>query len=125
MKWALMLSTPTKPLLRLMGSSHTAVHTDTGASLNAVELPAANGYAPVSLSDQTQWVFTVQPSGVLVAYPAVTWTFTAALQVYGYYLTDGGGTVSLWAETFGAPYVYPAGGGVFQLQAQATLTSPP
>jgi hypothetical protein len=67
------------------------------------------GYAATTLSAPT--VATVGDV-TTATYSQQTFTFTAATTVYGYYLTDNGGTKLLWAERFtDGPYRIPSGGG--------------
>lgn len=125
-QWMLGILTPTNPIVHLFGSAHTPAHTDTESTYAAIELPSANGYAPIVLtSPGTNWTITPDPVGAKATHTAISWTFTAALTVYGYWLSDNSGTISLWAEAFNPAYVFLAGGGVFPLTLPPLLFSQP
>jgi hypothetical protein len=117
------------PYLHLIGAPHTPVHTDTIATLAAVELAVA-GYVPVPLTNPAvNWSFSLYPppgpyTAYLATYIPITWTFGGACTVYGYYVSGGPGTVSLWAEAQG-PFIFTPAGGTFTEQLQPWLASQP
>lgn len=116
LKYLLKITVPPNPYLHLIGSPHTVVHTDTLTSLLAVELPLASGYAPVQLtSPGTFWALSNLTAGANALGSTVPWTFTGALSVYGYWLSDDTNMISWGGETFTPSYTFPAGGGPFSM----------
>lgn len=63
------------------------------------------GYASKTLTGAS-WTVATATGTSEGTYAQQTWTFTGALgNVYGYYVTDAGGTILLWAERFSdGPY---------------------
>lgn len=113
------------PNVHLFGSAHEPAHTDTYATYAAIELAVA-GYAPIPLADPaTDWSIAPIPAGAKATYVAITWVFTAACAVYGYWLADASDTYSIFAEQFAAPYVFPTAGGTFPIVLPPTITSTP
>jgi len=72
---------------------------------------AAAGYAPITLVGSA-WT-TTTPGGLGTAvYSEVTFSFTTAASIYGYYVTSTNASTLLWVERFsGAPFTLPSGGG--------------
>lgn len=68
------------------------------------------GYAAITLTG-SNWT-TTQTAGVSAAvHDGVTFTYTATVSTYGYYVTDTNNNL-LWIERFsGAPFTLPSGGG--------------
>jgi hypothetical protein len=78
---------------------------------NAPTQSSANGYAQITLTSGNWAVSTVAgtTSGV---YAEQTYTYSTSETLYGYYVTDSGGTNLLWIERFtGAPFILPSSGG--------------
>jgi hypothetical protein len=119
------ISTIGYPYVHLFGSQHTPAHTDTEATYAAIELAAA-GYAPILLGQPSaNWTISAIGAGAQAVYLTVSWTFTAAATVWGYWLSDQTQTYSLWAEIFLSSFVYGSSGGPFTLQLQPWLASAP
>jgi len=113
------------PVLHLLGASYAPLHTSTLANFAANELAVA-GYAPVSLiNPTTDWSLTPIGAGNQAQYLLITFTFTAACTIYGYYLSDSADSVSLWGEEFSTPFVYGTLGGSFGIQLINWLASQP
>jgi hypothetical protein len=72
------------------------------------------GYAAITLTRGTGWTITGADDPSDAIYTQQTFTFTGAIggsgKVYGYYVTDNGGTTLLWAERL-AVYFQPANNG--------------
>jgi hypothetical protein len=74
------------------------------------------GYAPVAVPGASWSVTADQLGGAVATAPRILWSITQAGPVYGYYVTDPGNTVVLWAEAIpGGPYVFLADGSTFSL----------
>ncbi len=86
------------------------------------EVGAGIGYAPITLVG-TAWT-TTTPGGLGTAvYSEVTFTFTTAQSVYGYYVTSTSASQLLWIEKFsGAPFTLPSGGGTIAISPLCSLT---
>lgn len=74
---------------------------------------SGNGYAAVTLNGT--WTFT---DGIVdtneASYPEeeIVFSVGTGATVEGYFITDSGGTILLWAEKFSdGPYTIPTGGG--------------
>ncbi|HKV98064.1 MAG TPA: hypothetical protein VJR90_11340 [Gammaproteobacteria bacterium] len=114
------------PICHLFAMPHTAAHTDTEATYAAIEVPAGVTYAPIQLTQPpANWTFSSIGSGYQAQYLNLQWVFTGAVTVYGYWISDGTNTFSLWAETFAGQFTYGAGGGVFNLLLTPWLASWP
>ena len=52
------------------------------------------------------------------------WTFTGAGSIYGYYITNNGGTAVIWAERFSdAPHTFPSGGGTEKITPKIQIAT--
>lgn len=126
LKYILKTATPPNPYLHLIGSSISLSHATTLANLLAVELPLSAGYAPIQLSSPGSiWSFANVASGAQATCAAQNWTFTGALNVLGYWLSDDTNSWSWWAELLVPSYTFPAAGGPFSLAPQSYLISCP
>lgn len=69
------------------------------------------GYAPQTLA-MGDWsvALDMTGTGAIGSHAPITFTFTEAVTVYGYYVTDTGVNL-LWAERFTMPFSLGAGGG--------------
>ena len=71
----------------------------------------ADGYAAISLA-KADWTVASVGDVTTAEQPQKTFTFTAASENLGYYITDEAGTGLLWIEAFSdAPHSIPSGGG--------------
>ena len=126
LRYILKLTTPPNPYLHLIGSPIALSHTTTLANLLAVELPLANGYAPIQLTPPGSiWTLNSITAGAQAQAAAQNWTFTGALNVLGYWLSDDTNNWSWWAELLVPSFTFPAGGGPFGLVAYAYEISCP
>ena len=83
----------------------------------------AAGYAPATMVPAGWSAATVSGTSSATYSPDVTFSFTAAESVAGYYVVDTTSptAVLLWAESFsGGPFVLPSSGG--QIQITPTLS---
>lgn len=88
---------------------------------NITEVAAGVGYNPITLAG-TGWTTTTPGSQGTAVYSEVTFTFTTAQSVYGYYVTSTSASTLLWLEKFsGAPFTLPAGGGTIAITPRVTL----
>lgn len=117
------------PVLHLFNQPHTPLHTDTAATYAAIE-GGPPGYGPVALTQPAaNWTFQDWPvpppfTAVLATYQPITWQFTGAGTIYGYFVTAEGSNVALWGEALG-PFIFTALGGTFTLQLMPWLASQP
>jgi hypothetical protein len=94
--------------LHLYANNYTPVE---GSVIGSFTECTASGYASKLLTGAS-WTITTVTGTTEAVYAEQTFTFTAAQTVYGYYVTDSGSTICLWAEIFtGAPFNIPSGGG--------------
>lgn len=124
-QWILGILPTSIPIVHLIGSAFTPLHTSKMADYDAVELAVA-GYAPIILTaPAANWTLAPIGAGTQATHVQIDWTFTGACGVYGYWLSDNSDAYALWGETFASPYLFPAGGGFFPLSLPFTLTSQP
>ena len=101
--------------LHLFQVDHVPAEADTVTSYDEV---STGGYASKSL-DAT-WNISGDPTEG--SYPQVSFDFTGSATIYGYYVTDNGGSILLWAERFSdAPYNIPSGGGSVKITPKIQL----
>lgn len=94
--------------LHLNTNNYAPVKTSTVSNFTE---STATGYSLATLTGAS-WVIATDGSNNTVAtYPEVTFTYTAAESVYGYYVTDAADTTLVYAEQFGAVANVPSGGG--------------
>ena len=80
------------------------------------------GYTEATLAGADWSTALVSTNTATASHTEKTFTFTAAATVYGYFVTDNGKSVILWAERFsGAPFVLPTGGGTIAITPKVTL----
>jgi hypothetical protein len=104
--------------LHLYKNNHVPAEADVVGSYTECN---AAGYASIALVAANFVIATV--AGVTTAtYAIQTFTFTATESVYGYYVTNNGGTILLWAEmTDNPPYNYGASGGTCSVTLSISL----
>jgi len=79
-----------------------------------------SGYAAVTL-DGDDWTVATLAGVTTAAHPEVTFTFNAAITIYGYYITTETGDL-IWLERFtGAPFTFPSGGGELAITPKVSL----
>lgn len=111
-------ASPGSYVVRLFQNNYTPTYDDVPSDYTQATL---TGYAPVTTSPGT-WTFTAADPYSHADYPTITWTFTGAGSVYGYYITDSGNTTVFIAEVFGGgPFVYPSAGGLLLLAPRIGL----
>jgi hypothetical protein len=103
--------------LRLFANNHDPAKDDLAANYTEA---AGAGYAPIDL-DASQ-LTTVPGSPTVTSYPQQQFTFTGAITVYGYYITDANGD-EIFAEKLASPYSSPVSGGFVRVTPQVTLGS--
>ena len=117
---------PPYPDIHLMGTAGTPIHTWTAANYAALELPLANGYAPISLATPgSDWTQAAIPAGYQYTSIVLSWTFTAALTVYGWYALFHNISIAWGGEEFVPVFGFPSGGGLFTWQLPLQLISCP
>jgi hypothetical protein len=113
------------PYVHLYSNNYSPQHTDTYSTYAPHEL-SGGGYSPIQLvNPSANWTIAAIGAGAQASYVMITWTFTGAQTLWGYWLSDGTNTYSLWAEQFASSFVYGSGGGTFLLQLQPWLASQP
>ena len=113
------LAAPTNLVLHLYTNDPSITSSITMASLSEA---TATGYNPITLVGAS-WT-TTTPAGLGTAvYSEVTFTYTTAVSVYGYYVTSTNSATLLWLERFsGAPFTLPTGGGTIGISPKVSLT---
>lgn len=112
--------------VRLMGSPGTPLHTWTLATYLALELPATGGYAAQTIpASFAGWTASVLTAGGRLTSEILTWTFTTALTVYGWFIQFAGTGVCWGGEEFSPAFTFAAGGGVFTWMLPLDLISCP
>lgn len=102
-------------VLHLFQVDHTPVEADVATSYTEVN---TGGYAAISLT--SPWTIAGDPTEG--GYPQVSFDFTGAATVYGYYVTNGDNSILLWAEKFSdGPYNIPSGGGSVKITPKIQL----
>lgn len=82
---------------------------------------SATGYVPAPLLGANWIVATTSGISTATYATSVTFNFATGQDLYGYFVTNGGGQV-MWAEEFpAAPFSLPAGGGQVMVQPQVQL----
>ena len=94
--------------IHLFTNNHTPVAADT---LSNYTESTATGYGAVTLTGTDWTISTIGGVTTATHATAVTFTYTAAENVYGYYITNNASTVLLWAELFSTYCPIPSGGG--------------
>jgi len=102
-------------VLHLFQVDHTPVEGDVSTSYDEVD---GGGYNQIILS--APWTVAGDPTEG--SYPQVSFDFTGAATVYGYFVTDNLGSILLWAERFSdGPYNIPSGGGSVKITPKIQL----
>ncbi len=125
-KYILKITTPPNPYVHLLGTSYANGHGSTLANFLANELPMSSGYAPIQLVNPgSDWTLANVAAGATATYNTLTWTFTGALTVYGYWVSDDTNSWSWWGESLVPAFTFLAAGGVFTLSLPPYLISCP
>lgn len=110
---------PTNLVLHLYTNDATINQAATISSVT--EVGGGIGYVPITMAGSS-WTTTTPGSQGTAVYSEVTFSFTTAQSVYGYYVTSTSSSTLLWLERFsGAPFTLPAGGGTVSISPRATL----
>lgn len=128
MAFLLGYGTQTKMTCHLIGSDMTMNHLTTLAQLQAAEIPAGSGYAPLDMplrNGSPDWDLTEIPAGGKGVYRTISWLLTAQRTIYGYWFNDYTDNRSFCGEMFSVAFLMGAGGGTFLMQPSLTLTSQP
>ena len=93
-----------------------------GDTVSTYTESTAAGYGASTLTG-TDWTITTTTGTTEASYPQVTFTYTdTEPNVYGYYVTDSGGTILIWAERFSdGPYNIPSSGGEIKITPKIQL----
>jgi hypothetical protein len=99
--------------VRLYKSTLTPTNARVLADYDAIQCTAA-GYSAQTITAATDWTISTVGATTTATCVYKDFTFTAASDIYGYYVVDTTGTDKLvWAEEFAdAPHQEPALGGV-------------
>ena len=120
LKRALNVSATGDVSLKLFKSNTTPGETDTTSTYTEATF---TGYAAKTLTGASWTVTNADPSEA--SYAEQTFTSTASSQneaVYGYYVTNSGGTILLWAERFtDGPYTIVNNGDAIKVTPKITL----
>jgi hypothetical protein len=96
--------------LHLYTNNYTPQLSDTLSSYTEC---TTTGYSAITLT-ATNWSASTVSGVTTATYtssPMPTFTLSAAVTVYGYYVTDSGGTNLILAELFAVPYAFSSSGG--------------
>ena len=112
-------SSPTNLVLHLYTNT-VDLSTETFTTGSFTEV-SASGYAPVTLTG-SNWSASTSTGISSAAYSTgITFSFTAGVDVRGYYVTNTSNQI-LWAEEFpGAPFTLPSTGGDIAIRPQIQL----
>jgi hypothetical protein len=114
----------TRTFLRLYRNDYIPVVGSVLANFSEANFP---GYAAFTTNGNKWGAPVLQAGRATTQFPPVTWTMNAATggnQIYGYYVTGGGGTGVVWAERDpGAPIPMTAVGHTYTIAALFTLKS--
>jgi len=104
-----------KCVLHLYQVDKTPAEADVATGYTEVN---TGGYAAITLS--SQWTISGDPTEA--SYTQVSFDFTGAATVYGYYVTSNDNSILLWAERFSdGPYNIPSGGGSVKITPKIQL----
>lgn len=107
LKYLLNIESVDDPVLKLFNND---ISPDEDTVLADFTEPTDGGYSPITLNPINWSISTVE--GIAVAeYPQQTFTFLNSDIVYGYFVTNNGGTELLWALRSTCLNSLPAGGG--------------
>jgi hypothetical protein len=104
--------------LKLYTNNKTPAEADVVASYTE---STGTGYTSITLTGSSWTVNAGDPT--IASYAQQTFTYTGAeAAIYGYYVTNNGGTVLMWSELFSdGPYAIPAGGGTVKVTPRIEL----
>jgi hypothetical protein len=117
--YALKSTCPATYKLKLYKTDVTPAEADTIASYTVCD---ATGYGDATITNADDWTVATDTGTTTATCAEKTFTFTAASNIYGYYVVDETGDDKvLWAEKFSdAPHVIPAGGGTQKITLKLT-----
>ncbi len=107
---------PGSPVAHLYANNITPSITDTVATYTE---SVAGGYT-ASTATSANWTFATVSTVDSMTYPAITFTFSGAETIYGYYVTNSS-SVLLFSERFSSPITFSSGGGNLVLNLACTL----
>lgn len=82
---------------------------------------SVSGYTSIPLTGSQFTVSTSSGTSAAV-YARQTFSLTTSTNAYGYYITNNGSAILIWAERFtGAPFQIPTGGGTIGLDPDIRL----
>lgn len=112
-QWWVGVTPPTTPILHLLGSAFTPLHTSVYGDFAGHEL-AGGGYGPIAIPGGLSWTISTIPQGAQATQDVGPFGLTTIVNIYGYWLGDVTSMVSLWGEQFSPPYAFnPLGGPLF------------
>lgn len=80
-----------------------------------------SGYSPITLTGAS-WSIATSTGVTTAVYAQQTFTFSGAVTIYGYFISNNAGNKMLWIESFtGGPFTLPSGGGTIQITPKITL----
>jgi len=102
--------------IHLYSSNTTPAEDDVVGTYTLITDPAA-----ITLTG-ANWTVSTLAGTSTAEHAQQTFNFTGAATVYGYVVTDNGGTNLLWSERFtDGPYTIPAGGGSIKITPKIQL----
>lgn len=107
-----------KLVLHLFSGNHIPHEEDFANTYDEV---GGSGYSSKNLTET--WNIAGDGAGTTEAtYSQVSFDFTGAATVYGYFVTDSTGSKLMWAERFtDSPYNIPGGGGSVKISPRVQL----
>ena len=82
---------------------------------------STSGYSSKTLTG-ANWSVSTTSGTTEASYSEQTFSLTGSATVYGYYITDNGGTILIAAERFSdGPYSIPSGGGDIKVTPKIQL----
>jgi len=113
------MTSPTNLVLHLYTNDPTI---GVGTVIANITEATAAGYNPITLVG-TGWTTTTPANLGTAVYSEVTFTFTTAVSIYGYYVTSTNSSTLLWLEKFSsAPFTLPTGGGTIGITPKISLS---
>jgi len=104
-------------LIRLFNNDYTPVAASEIADFSECD---ETGYAEQNLTGTEYTITPGETTGASAEHPQVTFEFTEAANVYGYFVVNPAGTKVLWAERFAsAPYEITTAG---EIRVTPTVT---
>lgn len=111
-------STQDDCVLHLFTNNITPGETDTVSTYTEV---SGLGYTTKQLTGDN-WTIATYSGESIASFPQQTFTFTGAVTVYGYYVTNHDGSILLFSELFSdGPYAIGSSGGTINITVKLKL----